>query len=159
MRDYDIPIRQWMWRYYDAKRDVVRLEHEYDEIVSIQESAGAISYNGIPTMGNASSDLSGMIIARDDATCRLLRAKQKQAKCYAEIIDAISKLDYSVERDIISMRYTWFSDGGRKTEWEEIAKQLGFSPSHIKHVHGIAIQKLIHIVGPETLEELSTKKH
>lgn len=156
MRDYDILIRQWLWRYYDAKRDVVRLDHEYREIVSIQESAGAISYDGMPTCGNSISDLSGMIIARDEAISRLLRAKQKQAKCYSEITRAISKLDYSVERDIISMRYTYFSDSGRKTEWDDIAQKFNFSASHVKRVHGIAIKKLISIVGKKNLIQNDT---
>ena len=155
--DYDILIRQWLWRYYDAKRDTIRLEHEYAEIVSIQESAGAISYDGMPACGNTIHDLSDMVLVRDGAISRLLRAKQKQAKCYSEITQAISKLDYSIERDIISMRYTYFSDGGRKTEWEDIAQKFNFSASHVKRVHGIAIQKLIRIVGKRNLTRNDTK--
>lgn len=161
MHDDDILIRQWLWRYYDAKQDVFRLEQEYKELVAIQESAGAVGYDGMPAKSNEISDLSGLIIARDEAVTRLLQAKSRQATTYCEITKAISQLDFSIERNIISMRYLRFICI-RKTDWDDIADTLGFSPSHIKHVHGLAIQKLIRIVGTKTLHEFarnSTKKH
>ena len=149
-----ILIRRWLWRYHDAKHDVIRLEYEYKEMVEIQESAGAISYDGMPGGSGEPSDLSALILARDEAISRLLRAKNKQARIFSEISKAVSKLDYAIERDIISMRYLTFLDGFQKVDWTHIASSTGFSDAHVKRVHGIAIQKLINIVGTKELRKL-----
>ena len=150
----DVLIRRWLWRYYDAKHDVIRLEYEYKEIAEIQESAGSISYDGMPASSGETSDLSRMIIARDEAISKLLRAKNKQAVTFSEISKAISSLDFAIERDIVSMRYLMFLDGFQKMDWPHISDAVGFSETHVKRVHGIALQKLIGIVGPKKLRQM-----
>ena len=144
--------KQWLWRYHDAKLEVHRLELDYIELVETQESVGAINYDGMPSGSGGTSDLSGLIIARDNALSRLLRAKNRMAVCYSEIQEAIEKLDEANERNVLSERYLRFTPSLRKREWDDIASTLGYSPQHVKLCHGTALQKLTMIITPAKLK-------
>ena len=142
--------KQWLWRYHDAKLEVRRLELDYIELVETQESVGAINYDGMPG-GGGISDLSGVVMVRDEALSRLLRAKNSCAHCYDEIQTAIQQLDQAVERNVMSERYVRFTANLRKREWDDIAATLGYSAQHVKLCHGVALQKMVAIIGVERL--------
>lgn len=153
-QDNDTLIRCWLWRYYDAKHDVIRLQYEYNEMAELHASVGGISYDGMPGPSGDIADLSNMLIVKEEALKKLLLAKNRQARVLSEISEAIAKLDYAIERDIVSMRYLTFQEGCQKNDWAHISDSLGFSEVHVKRVHAIAIDKLITIVGTAKLKKM-----
>ena len=137
-----LDTKHWLWRYRDAKKAVRRIEAEYRELVSIQESAGAVSYDGMPKATGNPSDLSGIVIARDNVLSKLIRATRKASNVYSELIGAVEKLDTDIEKDIIFERYVHLKDNCDERDWDDIAASLNYSEQHIYRVHGIALSKV-----------------
>lgn len=145
-RESNAFVKSWLWRYRDAKLDLRRLDGEYRELVSAQEAAGAISYDGMPTSSNTISDLSDLMVARDRLLSKIIKAKNRMTKAYVEITRAIDQLDYPIEKDIMSYRYIQLPDGYGLMEWQEIADNIRYSSAHVQKVHGIALSKLADII-------------
>ena len=143
-------VKDWLWRYRKAKLEVRRLEGEYEELVSIQESAGAVNYDGMPH-GSESPDLSSLIIMRDSSLSKIIKARRKMADTLAEIIRAIDMLE-DVERDIISLRYVQLVDGFGIRSMEEIADSIKYTSRYVQKIHGVALQKLYSIIPQITKE-------
>ena len=137
-----LDTKQWLWQYRDAKKRVRRIEAEYRELVSIQESVGAVSYDGMPKVSGNISDLSGIVMARDNILSKLIKATRKAASTHTQIISAVEQLDTDIEKDIIFERYIHLKDNCDERDWDEIARKLNFSEQHIYRVHGIALGKL-----------------
>lgn len=144
-RQQNQAVKDWLWRYRRAKLEVCRLEGEYAEMVSVQESAGAIAYDGMPGGGKI-TDMSDLMIVRDRILTKLIKAKTRMAETYVEISNAISELEHT-EQQIMSLRYIQLVDGYGVRDMDEIAKVILYSPSHVKKIHGAALQKLVPIIA------------
>lgn len=144
-KQQNIVIKDWLWRYRRAKLEVRRLEGEYQELVSVQESAGAVSYDGMPGGGKI-SDMSDLIIVRDRILTKLVNAKARMAAAYVEISNAIAELD-NVEQQILSLRYIQLKEDYKVRDMDEIGTLIVYSPSFVKKKHGEALQKLVPIIA------------
>ena len=144
-RQANTEVKEWLWRYRRAKLNLQRLEGEYSELVSIQESAGAITYDGMPAASNSASDLSNLMVARDNVLSKVIRAKQNVLDTYFEITAALEELD-SVERDVISLRYIQLKDSYGIRDFDEIADRIKYTKRYVQKVHGFALQKLSAII-------------
>lgn len=145
-REMNARVKDWLWRYRDAKLELRRLDGEYRELVSAQEAVGAVNYDGMPTMSNSIHDLSDLMVTRDRILSRLIKAKDLTTRTYIEIADAIDQLDYPIEKDVMSYRYIQFPDGYGRMDWDEIAARVHYSCAHVQRVHGIALSKLAVII-------------
>lgn len=134
-------VKEWLWRYRRAKLNLQRLEGEYAELVSIQESAGAITYDGMPAASGNIADLSNLMVSRDNVLSKVVRAKKQLFDIYFEITSALEELD-SVERDVISLRYIQLKDGYGIRDFDEIADTIKYTKRYVQKVHGFALQKL-----------------
>ena len=143
-RQQNQAVKDWLWRYRRAKLEVHRLDGEYAELVSVQESAGAMAYDGMPGGGKI-TDMSDLMIVRDRILSKLIEAKARMAEAYVEISNAISELEHT-EQQILSLRYIQLKDNYGVRDMDEIARMILYSPSHVKKIHGEALQKLIPII-------------
>ena len=143
-KQQNMEVKEWLWRYRRAKLEVRRLEGEYAELVSVQESAGAMSYDGMPGGGKI-TDMSDLMIVRDRILSKLIKAKAKMAEAFVEISNAISQLEHA-DQQIMSLRYIQLVDGYGVRDMDEIAAIIVYSPSFVKKKHGEALQKLAPIV-------------
>lgn len=141
-------VKDWLWRYREAKIAIRRLEGEYEELVSIQESAGSIKYDDMPHGSSSNPDLSNLIIVRDQSMTKLIKAKSRAVTAYSEIMNAIEQLDKDVEKEIISLRYVQLHDNLDINSMNDIANIIKYSPDFVKRSHGIALTKLGRIVFP-----------
>ena len=143
-------VKEWLWRYRKAKLEVLRLESEYEEMRSVQESIKAITYSDMPKGSSSCPDLSRLMIARERLIVSLSKAKQNMLNVHLEIIEAIEKLDDNAEKDIMLLRYVCLKEGYGKNSIEEIADTIKYSPSFVKKKHGSALIKLGVITGIDT---------
>jgi len=138
--------KAWLWRYRMLRLEVRRLKEEYDELVSVQESVGAISYDGMPG-GSKVSDLSDLIVSRQHRLDRIINASSKLSVVNDEISTAISMLSSQPEQDVMSCRYLRLKPNLDSYSITEIADYLGYSVSQTKTVHGAALVNLPGIIN------------
>lgn len=142
-------VKEWLWRYRRAKQEVRRLEGEYAELVSVQESVCAVKQDGMPH-GSNPADLSNLIIVRDRMLTRLIRAKQNMSTVYCEIMDALDKLD-NLEHTVLSLRYIQLKEDNTARNFNEIASAVCYSLRTVTEAHSTALQKLSGMLSPKSL--------
>lgn len=145
-KENQIDVKAWLWRYSKEKRNVIRLRGEYDELVSIQESVSAVTYDGMPHGSGDNHDLSDLMIMRDRTRQDLEEATARMTAAFLEIQDAISQLDTELMRSIISLRYVKLKKNYTVTSFPEIAGLVGYDESYVTHVHGDALKELRAII-------------
>jgi len=148
-------VKAWLRRYRNAKLYARRMREEAAELISAQESVGAINYDGMPH-GSAESDLSSMFAARETMREKLARAEKRMAETYMEIVEAIHELPSQAEIDIMSMRYIEL-DGFKERSMEEIADRINYHPSRVKSLHAAALTHLAPTVLKPQEEKDDTK--
>lgn len=95
-------VKQWLWRYREAKKDVRRLEEELQELIESQESCGAVEYSDMPKGGGAQSDLSDYMVKRECIWKKIHKARYKRLCVFQEIKNAIERLPTADEREVMS---------------------------------------------------------
>ena len=138
-------VKDWLWRYRRAKMNVRRLQGEYEELASVQESVGAVTYDGMPHSGE-NHDLSDLMAMRDRAISNLIKANHRMTVAYDEITEAISRLDTDLKRSVISLRYLQLHDDYNANTFSDVSRMVGYDKSYIAHVHGDALQDLRAII-------------
>jgi DNA-directed RNA polymerase sigma subunit (sigma70/sigma32) len=138
-------VKSWLWRYRNAKLDLRRLQWEYMEMVSVNRSIKAVSYDGMPH-GESDWDLSDFVHESSRLEERIQAESKTLRSCYTEIVTAIGKLENQAEKDIMMMRYIILKDGYGAWSMDEIGKKLGYTSRYVKAVHGNALQNLAPII-------------
>lgn len=134
-------VKQWLWRYREAKVDMKRLESEYKELIEIQESTGAVAYSDLPKGSSAQTDLSSYIEKREEIKKQIEEAKYKCIMIFQEIENAIEHLPDARERRIVSCRYIELN-GCHKKSWEEICKITSYEWRQVHYIHSKALKDL-----------------
>ena len=137
-----------------AKREVRRLEQEYEELVSSQEGVSAVAYDGIRVMsgGDNSADLANMMISRDSNLTRLIRAKKKLEETRNEISGVITQIQDTdgckaeIIRTVLSHRYILL-DGYNQEKWEKICIDVDVSWSRVHKYHSAGLKALGTLLG------------
>lgn len=132
-------IKQWLWRYREAKKDVRRFEEELRELIGAQESTGAIEYSDMPKGGGSQVDLSDYMVQREKLWRKIWNARYKRIVVFEEIHDAIEQLPTADERDVIFCRYI------KGMDWDDIAKRIGKCARKVYEYHGDGLKNL-HII-------------
>lgn len=143
----EINVKEWLWRYSRMKRHVRRLQGEYDEIVSVQESVSAVTYDGMPNGSGDIRDLSDLMMVRERMRKNLEAATSNMTKAYLEIMQAISQLDTDLKRSVISLRYVQMKDNYKANTFVDVSNIVGYDKSYVVHVHGEALQDLRVIIA------------
>ena len=133
-------VKEWLWRYREAKKDVRRLEEELEELKETQESAGALTYSDMPK-GSGQTDLSDDMVARDKLVSKILKARYKRIQVFKEIKNAIERLPTADERAVMSCRYLQLN-GFKEKGWEEICVQTGHEWRQTHYIHSRALKNI-----------------
>ena len=130
-------VKQWLWRYREAKKDLRRLEEELHELIVTQESTGAIEYSDMPRGGGSQSDLSDYIVKREKVRRKIHKARYKRIAVFQEIKNAIERLPTADQREVMSYRYL------KIMNWEEICVKVGKSwKTVVFDLHGKALRNI-----------------
>lgn len=150
----NIKVKTWLNRYMYDKREVRRLEQEYDELVESQEGVKGVAYDGIRIMsgGDNTADLANMIISRDANLTRLITARSKLEQTRNEISETISLIPDTdgckaeIIRTVLSQRYILL-DGLDQQKWEMICINADISWSRVHKYHSAGLKALAILLG------------
>lgn len=126
-------VKQWLWRYQEAKKDVRRFEAELQELIETQESTGAIEYSDMPKGGGGQSELSDYMVEREGLQQKIWDARYRQIVIFGEIHDAVEQLPSADEREVIVYRYI------RLMRWDRIGEKMECDERQARRYHGNAL--------------------
>lgn len=141
IRERNEQVKQWLWRYREAKKDVRRYENELHELIETQESTGAIEYSDMPKGGGSQSDLSDYMVKRDEAWKRIMKARYKRIVVFQEIKNVIEQLPSADEREIMSCRYIQLN-GYKAKSWEEVCVITNHEWAQAHRIHAKALKNI-----------------
>lgn len=129
-------VKQWLWRYREAKKDVRRLEEELEELTESQESTGAIKYSDMPKGSGSQADLSDYMVEREKLWRKIHKARYKKLQVFAEVKSVIDRLPSADEREIISYRYL------RMMDWGLVSVKSKIELRQTYRIHGRALANI-----------------
>lgn len=136
IRERNERVKQWLWRYREAKKDIRRLEEELRELMESQESASAIGYSDMPKGSLDQSDLSDYLVEREKVWRKIQKARYRNAMIMNEIKNVIERLDTADEKYILSNRYLI----GKS--WEDICSECRYSWRQMHRIHCKSLGKI-----------------
>lgn len=129
-------VKQWLWQYRDAKKEVRRLEEELQELIELQESCRAIQYSDMPKGGGSQRDLSDEMVKHEKIWRKICKARYKQIIVFEKVKSAIDRLPTADQRTVMSYRYL------RLMDWEKICIKTGYSWKHVHRFHAKALEEI-----------------
>lgn len=141
IRERNEQVKQWLWRYREAKKDVRRYENELHELIETQESTGAIEYSDMPKGSGNQSDLSDYMVKREEAWKRIMKARYKRIVVFQEIKNVIEQLPSADEREIMSCRYIQLN-GYKAKSWEEVCVITNHEWAQAHRIHAKALKNI-----------------
>lgn len=141
IRERNERVKQWLWRYREAKKDIRRLEEELRELMESQESASAIGYSDMPKGSLEQSDLSDYLVEREKVWRKIQKARYKRIMVFQEIKSAIDRLPSADERMVMSCRYLELN-GYKEKSWEEICVITGHEWRQTHYIHSKALNNI-----------------
>lgn len=141
IRERNERVKQWLWRYREAKKDIRRLEEELRELMESQESASAIGYSDMPKGSLDQSDLSDYLVEREKVWRKIHKARYKRIMVFQEIKGAIDRLPSADERMVMSCRYLELN-GYKEKSWEEICVITGHEWRQTHYIHSKALNNI-----------------
>lgn len=141
IRERNEQVKQWLWRYREAKKDVRRYENELRELIETQESTGAIEYSDMPKGSGNQSDLSNYMVKREEAWKRIMKARYKRIVVFQEIKNVIEQLPSADEREIMSCRYIQLN-GYKAKSWEEVCVITNHEWAQAHRIHAKALKNI-----------------
>lgn len=128
-RERNQAAKTWLKRYGDARRDLRRLSQELQELRSRQEGADAIKYSDMPKSPTKDSDLSKLMVQREQAVRRIVKAMTKANRIMEGIRAAIEGIDDTGAREVLYLRYI------NLLKWEQICDAMSYSWSGVHKLH------------------------
>ena len=132
--------KQWLWRYREAKKEVVAAEEQFAELVEMQNGAKAIQYSDMPKGSGSQADLSDMMAQRDKSWREVEEARHKQTQAFKEIWDTIHQLPVADEVAILTYRYI------RMMKWENICLAVRKEWAQVHRHHARALRQIGEII-------------
>lgn len=129
-------VKQWLWRYREAKKDVRRLEEELEELTESQESTGAIKYSDMPKGSGSQADLSDYMVEREKLWRKIHKARYKKIQIFKEVKNVIDRLPTADARFILSERYL------KGKPWEKICVECDYEWAQMHRVHCRTLSKI-----------------
>lgn len=137
-KERNVKVKEWLSSYRHAKKEWLRRQDELEELISIQESTGAIEYSDMPKAMNTEHDLSDLMVRRDAYMTRVIKARAEMDKAFDQISAAIARLDKLEHREVLTLRYLRLN-GSKRMSWDEIADRMGYTVVYVWEVHGKAL--------------------
>lgn len=141
LREQNERVKQWLWRYREAKKEVHRLDEELKELMESQESVSAVGYTDIPKGSMDKCDLSDYMVEREKIWRKIQKARYKRIMVFQEIKNAIERLPNEDERMVMSCRYLQLN-GYKEKRWEEICLIVGNEWAKVHRIHAKALRNI-----------------
>ena len=140
-KERNVQAKDWLNQYRYAKKEWIRRNEELEELISIQESTGAIEYSDMPKAMNTEQDLSDLMVRRDAYMTRVIKARTEMDRAFDLISGAIAAVDKLEYREVLTLRYLRLN-GSKRMSWDEIADRMGYSVDYVWRLHGIALYEI-----------------
>ena len=134
--------KDYLCRYRDATREAQEVELRITQLGLRYGAPTAINYSDMPK-AHTNSDLSDYVVQLEKLTDILYKRYEKCLGICADIelrLDQIKGKDAQLMREVLRHRYTYITDKGKLTPWEEVADAVGFSRRTVERIHGQALQ-------------------
>lgn len=129
-------VKQWLWQYRDAKKEVRRLEEELQELIELQESCRAIQYSDMPKGGRSQRDLSDEMSRREELWRKISKARYKRITEFKKIKTVIDRLEDANEREVMTYRYIC------SMSWEQICIKIDKKWTQVHRYHAKALEQI-----------------
>ncbi len=131
-------VKEFLRRYGHIKKLIKVYELEIEEFRTAKMNPSLV-YDDMPH-AHDTKDLSDYM-ARLDAMITKLQESQNQAtEILSETVDTINMLTDASERDVLFQRYIM------SKQWEDVAKEVGYSWKQTHRIHGNALMNLKEIL-------------
>lgn len=142
-KDQNEKVKEWLWRYREAKKDVRRLEAELEELCELQKSIRAIQYSDMPKGSHNQSDLSDYMVKQEKLWRKIHKARYRRIMVFQETKNVIDRLPTADEREVMSLRYL------KSMNWEEVYVKIGYGRAQTHRYHARALQHIHKILKDE----------
>lgn len=130
--------KQYLRGYKRVCNRIDTLGLQIQELREAKEAAKAIEYSDMPK-GNKQSDLSDYIVKLERLEEKVQYKLKEKSREKLDIESNITDIDDDVESDVLYKRYILLMD------WEDIAREVGYSIRQIYRYHGRALHNLHYI--------------
>lgn len=128
-------------RAYKIDGEIKSLEDEKTEIYEKIMSVGS-TYNEVRVQSSPKSSSSELYDVLEEYTQKIERKKERLLKIKAEVLDAISRVDNSLFRQLLTLRYIRFYS------WESVAYEVHYEPEYVRGgLHDKALKKIGEILN------------
>lgn len=127
--------KEYLWSYQKAKKDVVRLEVQLEELRLNQLLPGGLNSDGMPH-GTEPHDLSDYMVKYDEISRAIIAARYRRIEAFQRVQASIERLEDGKEKELLTYRYL------RGMKWEEIAVNMEHSWQHVHRIHSKALKNL-----------------
>lgn len=131
--------KEYLQRYRDAYREAADIELKITQLRLKFGMPSAINYTDMPK-SHDNSDLSDYMAQLEKLTNFLFKKYEKCLGICADIELRLDKMDNQLEREVLRHRYTYLTDEGKLTPWEDVADKVGYSRRTVERAHGNALQ-------------------
>lgn len=125
--------KEFLMEYQVAKRDVIRLEEQLEELRIGKMSPGCMIGDGMPHAHNP-SDLSDYAAKMEEIGQKIIDARYRRVMVFQRVQQAIEEMDNEREKTLLTYRYLsgW--------SWERIAVKMECTYRHVTRLHGNALK-------------------
>lgn len=123
-------VKEYLSRYYQAKKDIDYIEKELARLRASATDIQATDYGKVVVDGTRNSDTITNIVIRIEGKVETLeKARVKARQIMLDIEDTLDTLQAPEVREVLCQRYIELK------KWEDIAKAMAYSVTHVKRLH------------------------
>jgi len=115
--------KEFLKSYQKAKRDVVRLERQLEEL-RLNKISPSVINDGMPH-GTDIGDLSNYAAQVDKIEREIITARYERINAYQRVQKCIEAVEDGREKDLLTYRYL------KGESWERVAVSMGYSWQHV----------------------------
>ena len=124
--------KEFLKSYQKAKRDVVRLEKQLEEL-RLNKISPSVINDGMPH-GTDIGDLSDYAARVDKIEREIIAARYERISAYQRVQRCIEAVEDEREKDLLTYRYL------KGESWECVAVSLGYSWKQTHRIHSRALE-------------------
>lgn len=127
--------KEFLMEYQVAKRDVIRLEEQLEELRIGKMSPGCMIGDGMPHAHNP-SDLSDYAAKVEEIGQKIIDARYRRVMVFQRVQQAIEEMDNEREKTLLTYRYL------RGMKWERICIEMDYKWRQVHRIHSSALKNI-----------------
>lgn len=132
IKEHNKKVKEYLNSGRTIEKKIKFIEGEIKKL-EMSKKYPSMTNDGMPR-GSSQKDLSDYIVAKEELENRLLRSRTKQLEIKNDILEKLEEMD-AKEAAVLRMFHL------ERKKIRNIAKELGYSESHIHRIHSNALKK------------------